>query len=162
MNDFRQCPTCGRVGQDWGSNETKNTAKNRNKTRQRKDESDRVAAYRKWRWNLGHGCYVNDIDQVEWRHRNGEIEAVAILELSRVDGNAKVPDSYLDAVLNRFKKRDGQSKFINWVSKKLGIKTYIVLFRWDMTEFWLYDITNDIGWIKSMDLEWYTRWIMSL
>jgi len=154
-----QCPTCGRIREDWGNETTRGNAITLNKGKQRSQDIDRIADYRKWRWGIGNGCYVCDIDHLEYRITGNKIIPVALLELTRVDGNIKLPDTYLSGVLDRFKKRDAQSKLITYVAELLSCKVWIVLFRHDLSEFWLYNLSSDRGWYKSLSLSQYTNWI---
>ena len=160
-NVVRQCPHCGSVPEDWSSIGTRVNSAAFTKTRQRKDSEDRTLSYRKWRWEFGNGCYVNDIDQVEWRVVDGKPTPVGVLEISRVDGNVEVPDSYLNAVLDRFKKRDSQAQIILNLANSIGVKVWVSLFRYDLTEFWVYNLTNDRGWFH-LNQSGYKKWIMDL
>jgi hypothetical protein len=159
---MEQCPTCGRIGIDWAGDSTKYKSDKLNKVNQRKDVQDRTAEYRKWRWCFGDGKYVNDVDHVEWRMVDGKPKAVAVFELSRVDGNVHVPDKYLDAVLSRYNKRDGQSAFIKYTAQAFNTHAWIVLFRWDLSEFWVYNLTNNSGWYKNLTKDQYEDWIRRL
>jgi hypothetical protein len=103
-----------------------------------------------------------DVDSVEWRYRDGERSPVALVELSRVDGNRAVPWTYLDSVWQRFANRDGQQGFAALVARSLGVPAWLVLFRWDLSEFWMrrLDImeadwrhltkTDYEGWVRSL------------
>jgi hypothetical protein len=102
-----------------------------------------------------------DIDQVEWRVIDEVPTPVAMLELSRVDGNVHLPPSYMKAVLDRFNKRDGQGETIRAFAKSLEVKAWIVLFRWDLTEFWVYNLTDSRGWWE-MKKPKYEHWIRNL
>jgi len=155
MTEIDQCPTCGRVSEDWSQRS------GLIKGRQRKDVEDRTIEYRNWRHGFGGGCYVTDVDQLEWRMVDSEIRLVASIELSRIDGNVAIPDSYHDAVLTRFMKRDGQGKIIRAIATKLEIPTWIVLFRWNLTEFWVFNLTELRGWWR-LTPDKYKEWIRSL
>jgi len=156
-----QCPTCGRIREDWGNDDTKELSIKLNKDKQRDENTDRAIDYRKWRWGVGSGCYVADIDQLEYRFIYDSIKPVALLELTRVDGNIPLPNSYLDAVLRRFRKRDAQSKLAIYVASMLNCKAWIVLFRWNLSEYWLYNLTNNRGWYKSLSPETYKNWLQN-
>ena len=160
MTEEYQCPTCGRIQEDWGNADTKALAITLNKGKQREESEDRTADYRAWRWNIGSGCYVSDIDHIEYRISNGIIKPVALLELTRVDGDRPIPDTYLNAILNRFKKRDAQYNLITHAAKELDCKAWVVLFREDLNEFWLYNLTNNRGWYKNLAKDKYKRWLL--
>lgn len=93
---------------------------------------------------------------------DGEFTPVAVLELSRVDGNEHVPDTYLNAVLARYDRRDGQGAAITRIAAILGVDAWIILFRWDLTEFWAFNLTERKGWFKNISPENYERWIRRL
>ena len=158
MSDL-QCPQCGRIRENWGNEDTKALAITMNKGKQRKDTEDRAASYRAWRWTLGGGCYVSDIDHVEYRIVGDEIKPVALLELTRVDGDRLIPNKYLSSILDRFKKRDAQKKLITFAATELKCKAWVVLFRHDLSEFWLYNLSNERGWYKNLDKSQYKTWI---
>jgi hypothetical protein len=155
MTDANQCPTCGRVDEDWASNRPDL------KGRQRGDREDRCRDYRGWRWKFGGGLYASDVDQIEWRIENGVFRPVAVLELTRVDGNIPVPQSYLDRILLRFGERDGQGKIARRTAELLGCKAWIVAFRWSVNEFWVYNLTDGRGWWHT-DRALYRKWIEGL
>lgn len=154
-----QCPTCGRCGSDWSSPETR--GERDTKGRQRLSTVDRTSAYREWRWGLGNSLYVNDVDQVEWRMVNGEIRPVAVIELTRVDGSVPVPPAYLKAILDRMTGRDPQGRVAVEVASRLGVCAYVVAWRWDLTEFWGYNLSRNVGW-KLWTANEYRAWLASL
>jgi hypothetical protein len=132
------------------------------KGKQRTDSEDRTIEYRAWRHTLGNGLYAADIDQVEWRVRDGVPVPVAVLELSRVDGNVRVPPAYLEAVVDRMTRRDGQASAVTHFASLLGVKAWVVLFRWDLTEYWVYNLSTprDRWWHLAPDK--YRDWLVSL
>jgi hypothetical protein len=131
------------------------------KGKQRADTEDRMTDYRAWRWNWGNGCYVNDIDQVEWRLHGGEITPVVALEMTQYDTNDRHPTSnYLSAILNRYENRDAQAESIKAFAKRLGVDAIIVLFRENLKEFWLYNLTLGEGWVHK-DQAAYKTWLMN-
>ena len=150
-----QCPTCGRVSEDWGAN------RDPEKVRQRSDQEDRLSDYRRWRWRLGAGCFVSDIDQVEWRLVEGQIAPAMVLEMTRLDGDAVPSPSYLQAIIDRFTKRDGQGLAVCEIARRLGVDAVIVLFRHDLTEVWLYNLSTSIGWHHG-SFPTYEKWIREL
>lgn len=117
--------------------------------------------YRQWRWRFGGGCYVSDVDQLEWRAANGQMFPVALLELSRVDGNVRLPWTYLKAVLDRFTKRDGQGSVALKTAGFLKVPAFIVLFRWDLSEFWVFNLVTGGSW-NNMTRNEYAVWLRKL
>ena len=146
-----QCDKCGRVS--W-TPESKLTTAAGNKSRQ--GESD-VGDYRAWRWEWGGGAYVTDIDQVEWREEDGELRAVALLELTCVRGNMDIPPTYFDAILARFV-RDFQGQSATRTARALGCDAYIVVWREGLADFWVYNLSRSIGW-KYMERAEYRTWL---
>jgi len=147
-----QCPTCGRCSEDWATN------RDLVKGQRREDREDRILEYKQWRWHLGHGCYVADVDAVEWRMKDDQLIPAAVFEMTRVDGNAEVPPSYLRAIIKRMEERDLQGKLAKKVAEKLGVKAWIVAFRHDLTDFWIYNLTDSRGW-WPMTQEEYASWL---
>ena len=151
-----QCPTCGRVPVDWVNRAPGG------KGRQTADRGDRQAAYNDWRWWKSGGYYVCDIDQLEWRIIDGAIRPVAYLELSRVDGNVSIEaSSYKARALERMQRRDGQGAAAVAFASLLGVHAYFILWRWDLTEFWLYNLTQSRGWRLYIPAR-YVAWLKGL
>lgn len=123
---------------------------------------DRTIDYRKWRRSLAQHMYGTDIDIVEWRVVDGEIKPILVLELTRLDedGPKWLSPKYLDAIIHRFTKRDGQGKAITTIAGLIGVDAIIVLFRQDLSEFWLYNLSNptEQGW-HHMLKERYGHWL---
>lgn len=147
-----QCKACGRFPKDWGEGREKDRDAQGHKAVFKGDsgfEEDRTAAYRKWRYSFGRGIWAMDVDQVEWRRdENGEPRVVATIELTRVDGNVSVPPTYLQKILDRFDDRDFQAEHSRYVARALGVPCFIVAFRWDLSEFWVYNLSEkrERGW----------------
>ena len=160
LPEVEECPTCGRCSQNWGEEGSK-AVLNGVKARQHASQQDRSLPYRDWRRTIGRSLYVNDIDQLEWRVIDGEIKPVAIIELTRVNGNISVPQSYLDSVLKRITQRDPQSKIACMVADSLNVCAYVVVWRWDLSEFFVYNLTKERGWKYWSPLQ-YEKWIGSL
>ncbi len=153
MNDKDDfCPACGRVQENWG--EKRSAAKGH----RRSDIEDRGREYRDWRRGIGRSFYVMDIDQVEYRYVNGVMTPVLALELTRLDGDREPPETYFQAITKRFSNRDGQAAAITQLAGKLGVDAVIVLYRYNLSQFWLYNLTKNKGWYK-LSLDGYKQWI---
>lgn len=148
-----QCPMCGRVQENWS--ERKGLVKGR----QRADSEERTLEYREWRWNWGKGLYVTDIDQIEYRMDNKRPRFVAILELTRLDGDARPPPGYFHAILDRYRKRDAQAKATAEIARRLEVGAYIVLYRWNLVEFWVTDLRDTKGRWWHLHQKEYREWI---
>lgn len=158
----RQCPTCGRCDQDWTAPASRQTTLLEGvKAAQHRSTEDRTRVYREWRRTLGPGLYVNDVDHVEWRMVDGHVVPVALLELTRVNGLAPVPPTYLDRILDRMCDRDPQAKFACEIAARIGVSAFVVVFRWDCGAFWVYNLSARRGW-WSLTPEKYRTWIEGL
>jgi len=114
-------------------------------------EDDRAHPYREWRRTIGRSLYVNDVDQFEWRMVDGVVRPVGLLELTRVNGNAPVGDKYLGAILARMRKRDPQERVACEIARRCGVCAFVVLWRWDLSEFWVYNLSDSIGWWQATE-----------
>ena len=146
---------------DWTDEMTKSTNSWGGKGRQRKDREDRTLDYRLWRFNMPRGLYTTDVDQVEWRVRDGEMVPVAILELTRIDGDRTPVPNYFKAILDRYEKRDSQKHTITHIASRLGVDAFIVAYLEDLSEFMLYNLSESTGW-EHMDKDTYQDWIKQL
>lgn len=90
-----------------------------------------------------------DVDFIEWRFRptqgEGEPEmyAAGVIEVTRVDKGKNVDERYKNQVLTRYDARDLQGKAARKLAQALNTKAYIVLFREDCSEFWVYNLTDN-------------------
>ena len=105
---------------------------------------------------------MTDVDQVEWRVIDGLLQPVAVLELSRVDGHRPVPSTYLLAVLDRMFGRDQQGACAVRVAEALGVRGYVVLFRHDLTEFWVWRFGSGRDRWAHGDADTYARFLREL
>lgn len=146
----------------------------------RNDIEDRCFLYRDARWKRGlsqnakgetlnndqaslNKCYVQDVDQLEYAIIDDDIIDVAILEITRVDKNDDFPNPtkrYFDAILNRYKK-DFQGRRAIDLGKKLNCNAYIVLFKYDMSKLWVYNLSKEKG-FKEFNQEEYFSWLKNL
>ena len=131
------------------------------KGKKRQDREDRAAAYREWRMSWGNGCYVNDIDQFEWRLTpDKRMAPVAVLELTRYDGEDAPTDTYFEKILERFHS-DAQAQIALAWGDMAGVSAYVVLFRHDLSQFWVHNLAQpQLGWI-AMSQDEYQGWLMN-
>ncbi len=87
-----------------------------------------------------------DVDFIEWRLRDGKLVAVGVMEVTRVDNGKEVNEQYLKSILDRYEQRDIQARATSQVAESLGTKAWIILFRENCSEFWVYNLTNKRGW----------------
>ncbi len=116
------------------------------KAHQRTDTEWRSQPYSDWHRTLPRWMWMTDVDFIEWRLRDGKLTAVAVIEVTRVDVGRAVGPGYLDAIIRRFEERDLQASAARKVAEALGTKAYIVLFRTDCSEFWVYNLSDRHGW----------------
>ena len=102
--------------------------------------------YKRWRYTVGGGAYVTDVDQCEWRAFDGVMRVVATLELTcwkHID--RMPPQRYLDSIIERFYDTNNQAALAYALAQQLGVSCWIVLFR-DFTIgtqpdlFWIHEI----------------------
>jgi hypothetical protein len=109
--------------------------------------------HRRLRQAYNVAAYAADVDLIEWRLRGGVFVPVALTEISRVPNRyqggelVSLPDEYRAAVLERYNSRDLQGHSSRTVARALGIHAYIVLYREDCSEFWIYNLTRGTGWV---------------
>lgn len=116
------------------------------KAYQRNDTEWRIKPYSDWHRTLSKDLLMLDVDFIEWRYRNGEPVPVGVMEVTCVDVGREVNQEYLDAIVQRFEQRDLQALAACKVAAALQTKAYIILFRADCSEFWVYNLTNRRGW----------------
>lgn len=118
--------------------------------------------YSDWRRTVGHGCYANDVDWVEWRINAGDVCPVAVIEITFYDDKPELRHllpSYTNAALDRFK-RDGQYRVAKLVAERLGVQAYFVVARKDLAVFFVCRLSDE-QW-RQMDEPMYRRWLMRL
>jgi hypothetical protein len=123
-----------------------------------------MAEYRAWRHGRGGpALLVCDIDQLEYRYDGeGWPEPVAVLEVTRYDGAGEPPRGYFEAILDRYVRRDGQAKAIKVFASMLGCKAFIVLYRRDVSRFWLYNLSDNSGVWQGMSSDGYLDFLKRL
>lgn len=116
------------------------------KAYQRIDAEWRIKPYSDWHRTLSKNLLMLDIDFIEWRFRNGRLVPVGVMEVTRVDIDKYVTINYLNSIINRFEQRDLQARVARTVANALNTKAYIILFREDCSEFWVYNLTDKTMW----------------
>lgn len=130
------------------------------KGRQLEDHTDRTDEYRDWRHEIGHGCYVTDIDQIEWRYEGDRMVPKAVIELTKIDHWSN-PDNVLQAILDRIKDKP-QGQMLRMVADALGVQALIVVIVPGLKVFFMYSLSNDDDrWVKVQNRT-YENWLKSL
>lgn len=112
-------------------------------------ENTRAQPYLDWHRSLAHGCYMLDVDSIEWRQVDGAMVPVGLLELTRInDGIQVVGSGYLDIIRERFEEKTMQAYATRYIARKLGVPAWIVVFQQQAgsLRFWLYCLTTPNGW----------------
>lgn len=122
----------------------------------KRGKEDRSIAYTDWHREIGPDFPCQDIDQIEYRIIDGKIIPILMLELTRYDYENEPADQYFNAILERFNK--SQRKAATCFAELLGVDCVIVLFKFDLTRFWLFNLTTDQGWY-SLDEDRYKKWL---
>ena len=116
------------------------------KAQQREDTENRILPYSMWHRTLDKSLLMLDIDFIEWRFRGGEPVPVGVMEVTRVDKGKEVNENYLASILRRYDVRDVQGRVARKVAEMLKTRAFVVLFREDCSEFWVYDLSFNRGW----------------
>lgn len=140
------------------------------KGQQRADKytANRQGNYSRWRYEItespeikAHGLYSTDFDFVEWSFNwNGDLVAAAVIDATQADNTINVSDTYLESILKRFNTQM-QGKCLTFASTNFRCNSYILLFRQDCSEFWLYNWTEKKGW-KYMTREEHIEWLIQI
>ncbi|EFM09528.1 hypothetical protein PaecuDRAFT_3575 [Paenibacillus curdlanolyticus YK9] len=118
------------------------------KAHQRSDQEDRALGYKNWHRGLKRNLYMLDVDSIEWRVRDGELIPVGVMEITRTDSDQQIGTAYLDKIIERFEIRDFQGKIAKRLASILGVKAYIVLYKYDCSEFFVYNLSDNGPWNK--------------
>lgn len=126
------------------------------KAHQRTDLEWRIQPYSDWHRTLDRSLLMLDVDFIEWRFRNNQLVPVGVMEVTRVDVGKVVNDNYLQAIISRYEERDIQARATRLVASALRTKAFIVLFRQDCSEFWIYNLTDRTQWTHFTPAEMET------
>ncbi len=110
----------------------------------RPETKDRAKEFQQWHRTLGRRLLASDVDLVEWRFIDGELVPVGVLEITLAD--CEPSQSYLDAIICRYEKKDVQGRTARHVAKALGCKAWIVCYTQGCNNFWIYNLTERKGW----------------
>lgn len=115
---------------------------NGTKAVQRRYGDIRMRPYREFHSSLGKGYYMQDLDAVEYRYVDGKLRIAALIEITRADNDKTVDEHYLNGILERFRLRDSQGSLVIAMADKLGVPAFVVLFREDASEFWVFCLAD--------------------
>ena len=168
----------------WGTEESREETKKTTAEHLAAGRPDGELWYHEWRRNLGHGCYVADVDQIEWRDApdsspmKGQPLPAAVVELTvPKEGGYPGPSwrphpKYLVAILDRYG-RDGVHGMgyrLAYLAGQLGVPGYILLHDRERPpgRLWRYQWSAPAGasapsklWVL-LDLEQHRQWLLAL
>jgi hypothetical protein len=110
----------------------------------RPETKDRAKEFQQWHRTLGRRLLASDVDLVEWRFIDGELVPVGVLEITLAD--CEPSQSYLDAIICRYEKKDVQGRTARHVADALGCKAWIICYTQGCGSFWVYNLTESKGW----------------
>ena len=114
-------------------------------------EEDRDAAYREWHYSLGPDTWAINLDQVEFRRSpKGSKLPAGVVELKRFDTDGPVETWMLDKVLGLLD-AGLQGDALRYIAAALGVPAWLVVYRHDLTGFWVYNLTARRGWFPADD-----------
>ena len=125
-------------------------------------QSQPKSFYSEWRRTVGHGCYANDIDWLEWRATQAGPVVVAVIETTFYEDKPEMRHllpRYCAAVLARFK-RDGQCRIVTMVAERLQAPAYFVVARYDLAVFFVCRLADE-AW-RQMSEPTYRQWLIRL
>jgi hypothetical protein len=122
------------------------------------------SAYSEWHRTIGHGCFANDVDWIEWRSSadGKSIVPVAIIETTFYEDKPEwrhLLTSYCGAALARFK-RDAQHRVTMTVADALHVPAYFTIARQDLAVFFVCRLRDEVW--RQMDEAGYRAWLLGL
>jgi hypothetical protein len=121
----------------------------------------RAKPYSDFHRTLDRKLLTQDVDFVEYRRRNGRLTPVAVIEVTRADQHIFVGQGYLNGIIERYTQFGMQAEATLLVARALNVEAYVVLFRQDCSEFWVYNLSRHSGWEKKTPAE-YEEFLKSL
>lgn len=119
---------------------------------------DREWRFRDWHRDFPRWCYQMNLDVLEYRRAsNGDLMPVALLELSRFDGDRIPGPAYFSAWLDRIHERDDNAAALKKFAEMLCCDAYLVLFQADLRWFMVYNLSTGKGW-ENMTPAAYMAW----
>lgn len=129
-------------------------------TKKRHTDEDRTREYFDWHLTLGSKMWMLDVDSIEWRAGAYGPKPVAVIEVTRVD-REEIDDTYFQAIVDRYNKKDLQGQATRHVATALGVQPYLCVFRKDLSEFWVHNLSTGKTWVKFSQQE-YGDWVINL
>jgi hypothetical protein len=117
------------------------------------------SAYSLWRRGFGRGCYVNDIDYIEWRIINGKKTVVAVIETTFFTDEQERGGQIAWECLDRIE-RDAGKWILQEVARAFAVPAYLVVGHENLTLFYVCRL-DDVRW-HTMTRSRYRNWIQEL
>ena len=130
---------------------------------------DKTLSFRSWRQDFDAGCYAFDLDFVEVRRRDGEMTAVAVLELTVAWSEQLDPTNgeessgrgwYKAFTLGRLE-RFQRDRILD-AAKRLECPAYLVMYDDELQHFWLYNLDRRESSWKYFSHDEYESWTRAL
>jgi hypothetical protein len=116
--------------------------------------------YKAWhREHCARESYVMNIDQLEYRYRDGVMVPVAIIETTHYNAAHDMQNLHAN-VLARLEQ--SARPMLVKVAEALGIKAWCVLHDEGITQFYVYNLTDSRGWFGPVRPERLARWLDGL
>ncbi len=135
------------------------------KALQKDEGEDRCLEYRNMhREMMGRRCYVQDLDQIEFRETgdpNDPYRIVAIIDITRSEEDVRDQTSYLQSVYHRYFHTSAQGAILRKAQAAFKVPAYLVLFKQSLTDFWIYSLGHS-RWAGPYTQQAYVRWIKAL
>ena len=123
--------------------------------KQEKLES-RPSAYSSWHRTIGDGCFVVDVDWVEYREGRG---VVALID---VTSNLNNEGHIINSKRMIWERTNIQREVLITMSKALNVPAYFVIHTSDLSMFHVHNLANPLTEYSRMDRYQYTDFIKSL
>ncbi len=118
----------------------------------------KVDKYKAWHLTLPDRLYMQDIDSIEYRFKQGRRVPVAVIETTEIAEGAK-PERYLPEV---GKARKGQAAVAVQVAQGLKVPAYYVAYAHDMETFWVVTLRAKVRRWHEMTRERYVEFLEGL
>lgn len=143
---FRKLPREARekIKSDWKNVQLTEVG---TKAVQRPDKIINAWFFYRWHSMLGKQYPALDVDLVEWRYDELGLYPAAVVEITSVGNSIPTEsiDRYLEKIIERYH-RNLQGRTLFLTSQALKCEPYIILFRLNLKQFWVYNWRYKENW----------------